>query len=276
MPNLFEGLITRADIANIAVNEQLILDDDRVSVLDAIRSIDVQACPGSGKTTLIATKLILLAKIWPFQHQGVCVLSHTNVAKDEIIDRLKRSNTIEAQCLLNYPHFIGTIQEFVNRFLALPFIRSNGVRDIIIDNDEYVKMAEKLLGLVRFVWFRGTLNGLGDRDAQAAFLRGTFRFISQDGEAIYINKRPRAWQQEVNYQRAIRDLGTLKQYLDERGFFLFRDMYFLAQTACSRNPELRQSLSKRFPYVFLDEMQDTQKFQDELLNEIFPLDEPSL
>lgn len=276
MPQLFEGFITREDIAVVAASEQLILDDERISVLEAMRSIDVQACPGSGKTTLIATKLILLAKNWPFQDQGVCVLSHTNVAKDEIIERLKSSNTIEAQRLLNYPHFIGTIQEFANRFLALPFIRSNGVRDITVDNDVYGKIAEKLLNLGRFRWFKGTLNGLGDNDAQVAFLRGTFRFISQDVEVININKKPRAWRLEANLQRAERDLRTLKQYLDERGIYLFRDMYTHAQKVYSLNTELGKALIERFPFVFVDEMQDTQKYQDELLCDIFPLDDPNL
>lgn len=277
MPHPLEGLITRDDIANVAANEQLILvDGDRISVLEAMRSIDVQACPGSGKTTLIATKLILLAKKWPFHHQGVCVLSHTNVAKNEIIDRLKRSKTIEAQRLLFYPHFIGTIQEFVHRFLALPYIRSKGIRDITVDNDIYAKLAEKLLSLKQFGWLQGTLKGLGDRDAQESFLRGTYRFISPDGEAINIEKKPRSWQQENNYLRASRALDQLKKYLDDKGFFLFRDMYTHAQIACSHNVELANALRERFPCVMFDEMQDTQKFQDELLRVIFPLDDSSL
>src|SRR5210317_869591 len=130
-----DGLINKQDIADIAVSEDLIInDEDRISVLESMGSIDVQACPGSGKTTLIATKLILLAKKWPFQHQGICVLSHTNVAKDEIIGRLERSKTIEVQRLLSYPHFIGTIQEFVNRFLAMPYLRSKGIENITVDN----------------------------------------------------------------------------------------------------------------------------------------------
>lgn len=277
MSHPLEGLITRDDIANVAENEQLILDDDdRISVLEAMRSIDVQACPGSGKTTLIATKLILLAKKWPFQHQGVCVLSHTNVAKNEIIDRLKRSKTIEAQRLLSYPHFIGTIQEFVHRFLALPYIRSKGIRDITVDNDVYAKLAEKLLNLIQFGWLKGTLNGLGDRDAQESFLRGTFRVISPEGDVINISKKPKSWQQDDNYSRAVRALDQLKQYLDEKGFFLFRDMYTHAQMACSHNVELANALRERFPCVMFDEMQDTQKFQDELLRDIFPLDDSSL
>lgn len=277
MSNTLEGLITRDDIADLAANEQLLFgDEERISILEAMRSIDVQACPGSGKTTLIAAKLILLAKKWPFKNQGICVLSHTNVAKDEIIDRLNKSNFIKAKNLLSYPHFIGTIQEFVNRYLALPYIRSNGVQNIIVDNDEYSKVASQLLNLGLFGWFRSTLNGLGNHEAQEAFLRSTYRFISGDEEGVYISRQPRAWQQDANFQRAKRDLNRLKQYLDEKGFYLYRDMYTHAQLALSRNENLKRIIAKRFPCVFLDEMQDTQKFQDEILCKVFPLNDPRL
>ena len=176
MPNPLDCLITRADIAKLAREENLTFDDEeRMAVLEAMHSIDVQACPGSGKTTLIAAKLILLAQKWPYRHQGVCVLSHTNVAKDQIIERLNKSSVFEARQLLSYPHFIGTIQEFVNRFIALPYLRSMGVNDFTIDNDEYVRTAWRLLERVEFAWFRGTLNGLGSIDNQDAFLRSTFR-----------------------------------------------------------------------------------------------------
>lgn len=273
MAQTLEGLITRDDIAGIAKTELLILDDDmRIAVLEAMRSIDVQACPGSGKTTLIATKLVLLAKKWQFQHQGLCVLSHTNVAKDEIIERLKHSKTKEAQRLLSYPHFIGTIQEFVHRFLALPYIRSSGIRDITVDNDEYAKQALNLLEWKQFGWLSGTLKGLGGREEQEAFFKSTFRYASRDTNEINISKNPKAWKQDDNLQKAKRALGQLKQYLDERGCFLFRDMYTHAQEACTNNSELIGALRERFPYVLLDEMQDTQKFQDELLCKIFPID----
>lgn len=270
---MFEGLITRDDVASIAASEQLTLDDeDRISILRSMRSIDVQACPGSGKTTLIATKLILLAKKWPLSHQGVCVLSHTNVAKDQIIDRIERSNSVEAQRLVSYPHFIGTIQEFVNRFLALPHIRSGGVSDVIIDNDEYVRVARKLLERNQFSWFRGTLNGLGDSSSQESFLRMTFRLCSTNGNEVNIDRKPSAWRQSNNLQRAQVALERLKQYLDERGFFLFRDMYTHGQIACSLNEELPSAVRRRFPCVLIDEMQDTQKFQDEILRNVFHLD----
>ncbi|KMK82594.1 UvrD-helicase domain-containing protein [Pectobacterium brasiliense] len=271
MPQSFEGFITHDDITEIAETENLILQDDiRISILKAMNSIDVQACPGSGKTTLIATKLILLAKKWNSPHRGICVLSHTNVAKDEIISRLQRSTSKVAQRLLKYPHFIGTIQEFVHRFLALPYIRSRGIQDITVDNDIYTKQAIKLLELTQLSWFKGTLNGLGNTVEQEAFLRSTFRCISQNVEEINLDKISRRWSPDNNLQRAKRDLGRLKNYLDERGVFLYRDMYTHADKACTNNPELAEVIRARFPFVLIDEMQDTQKFQDELLSKVFP------
>jgi len=277
MANLLEGIISREDIAAVAQSENLNFDDEeRISILESMRSIDVQACPGSGKTTIIAAKLIILAKNWPLSDQGVCVLSHTNVAKDEIIERLKKSKTLEAQRLLSYPHFIGTIQEFTNRFLALPLIRSNGINEVTVDNDEYVGLANKLLEQKQFIWLRGTLNGLGSDEMKDGFLRETCRLITEDGVAVNISKTPRAWQQPANLIRAKRALNQLKGYLDTRGYYLYRDMYTLAQLACNYNSNLCKSLSVRFPCIFVDEMQDTQKFQDELLCEIFALDDPKV
>ena len=85
---------------------------------------DVQACPGSGKTTLVAAKLLILAKKWEEPYEGICVLTHTNVARDEIISRLHDHPA--GFKLTSYPHFIGTIQEFVNQFLATPYARARG------------------------------------------------------------------------------------------------------------------------------------------------------
>jgi superfamily I DNA/RNA helicase len=141
MAKLLNELISREDIAFLAHSEGLNFnDEDRISILESMRSIDIQACPGSGKTTLIAAKLILLAKKWPLSDQGICVLSHTNVAKDEIIERLKKSKTIEAQRLLSYPHFIGTIQEFSGKFVAFPYLRTKKIKINYVDTDMCVDL----------------------------------------------------------------------------------------------------------------------------------------
>ena len=62
--------------------------DPRKEVLKDMTSIDVSACPGSGKTTLLVAKLAILANKWQYRTKGICVLSHTNAARDEIEKRI--------------------------------------------------------------------------------------------------------------------------------------------------------------------------------------------
>src|SRR6266542_5716392 len=99
--------------------------DPRQEVMKSLQSIDVTACPGSGKTTLLVSKLAILAEKWQFRTRGICVLSHTNVARNEI--EISLGSTTTGQHLLSYPHYIGTIHGFVNEFLALPILRSQGI-----------------------------------------------------------------------------------------------------------------------------------------------------
>ena len=107
--------------------------DPRKEVIKDMTSIDVSACPGSGKTTLLVAKLAILANKWNYRTKGICVLSHTNAARDEIEKRL--GHNAVGRYLLAYPHFIGTIHGFVDQFLALPWLRSKGYPIKIVNTE---------------------------------------------------------------------------------------------------------------------------------------------
>jgi len=106
-------------------------DDSRLQAMMNLETGDYEACPGSGKTTLLVAKLAILAARWTPRQQGICVLSHTNAARNEIGDRLSASAS--AGALMRYPHFVGTIHSFVNEFLATPWLRSQGYPIRVID-----------------------------------------------------------------------------------------------------------------------------------------------
>ena len=85
----------------------------------------LQAYAGTGKTSTIVGKLHVLAQkdVWK-SGRGICVLSHTNVAVDEI----RKHVAIHYPAIMEYPNFIGTIQEFVNKFLFAPYLARKGMR----------------------------------------------------------------------------------------------------------------------------------------------------
>ena len=78
-------------------------------------------------------KLAIIAKRMPLENgKGICVLTHTNVAIDEIKSKLKN----QADVLFRYPNFFGTIQNFVDKFLAIPYFNSISEVPVgVIDND---------------------------------------------------------------------------------------------------------------------------------------------
>ncbi|UPQ79728.1 AAA family ATPase [Flavobacterium azooxidireducens] len=92
-----------------------IFDRERIEFITNLDTCDLLAVPGSGKTTALMAKLYCLSKQMPFSDgSGILVLAHTNNAVDEIEKKLKKN----CPHLFEYPNFVGTIQSFVNKYLA--------------------------------------------------------------------------------------------------------------------------------------------------------------
>lgn len=108
-------------------------DNPRVEIIKKDSSCYVQACPGSGKTTALLAKLVILANKLPFADgRGVCVLTHTNVAIDEI----KAKVGPKADVLFSYPNFFGTIQTFLHKYVAAAALHHfYGSQIQYVDND---------------------------------------------------------------------------------------------------------------------------------------------
>lgn len=82
----------------------------------------ISARPGTGKTSTLAEYCLSLVQDWHAHRkrwQGMAVISYTNVARAEIERKIvERGRTSE---LLAIPHFVGTIDAFVNQCIFLPF-----------------------------------------------------------------------------------------------------------------------------------------------------------
>ena len=67
--------------------------------------------------------------------------------------------------------------------------------------------------------------------------------------------------------------SKIRFQLCAKGLFLYSEMYELARQAATSNIDLLGALRSRFKITILDEMQDTQRHQDDLLNLVFPISE---
>lgn len=261
--------ITTADVELVAKELQLRLDDgERIAVLKEVQSCDVQAGPGSGKTTLLSAKLAILAKKWPYRDRGICVLSHTNVARREIEQKLSRSPGLRR--LLQYPHFIGTIQTFVDQFLAIPFLRRERVEVTAVDNDRFAARAWVTLGQ-KFAKAPYAIRQFcrGDDDRARAIVAS----LRLDGAHMGVTH---SMQKVSRFPGPASQTGqaliAVKQALREEGYFRYDDMFAFAEACLFKVPYVAPALRCRFPWVFVDELQDTSAMQDSVIEQVFAAD----
>ena len=79
----------------------------------------VRACPGSGKTYSVAARMAHRIKTWDHKRKGIAALSFTNAAWQEIARQLEIC--FDTSIGTKYPHFLGTIDSFINQYIFLPF-----------------------------------------------------------------------------------------------------------------------------------------------------------
>ncbi|WP_286756428.1 UvrD-helicase domain-containing protein, partial [Enterobacter sp. 56-7] len=224
-------------------------DDSRFQAMLRLDTVDFEACPGSGKTTLLVAKLAVLAMRWPHRQQGICVLSHTNAARNEIGAKL--SNTAAGIALTRYPHFVGTIHSFVNEYLALPWLRSEGVEVRCVDTQ--IALAKR--------W---------------ALLPGNTRWALQQAnltESCLIYTQPdygggrtgNFGSHTPTYQAIV----AARRASSEQGYFCFDEMFIWANQLLDQHSQTIPTLRRRFPLVFIDEAQDNSEAQSALLHRLF-------
>lgn len=246
--------ITDADIDEIeAVLGNVSFDEERRRIIKCLDTVDIQAFPGTGKTTVLVAKLAILAKKWPYANKGICVLSHTNVAREEIEKRL--GNTPVGQKLLSYPHYIGTIHSFADAFLALPFLRSNGYPVSLIDTQIVLKKRFESLN-----------------DYTRAFLNRHYYSESKCESSAYpisIDINAEKLTKETYLKSYISNIINTIDKSQKEGCFTFNEMLCLANYLLSKSALVSKGIQDRFPLLLIDEAQDTNSLQWGIINSAF-------
>ncbi len=230
------------------------LSEEQKVYVQTSGKVILNACPGSGKTTTIAHKLDWLIQNWENSFSagtGIVCLSFTNVAKNEIAEKFREINGFS----LPYPHLISTIDSFVNTYITLPFahkVRDIGKRYRIIDDMNY-------------------LNGIFISNWNLKNQHGTLLHRFDPSKIDYTITNGIAWDGHdksddadfVNYGKAVKKLqfsyGLLK--ISDSAFFAFHIL--------KNYPRLAKYFASKFPYLIIDEAQDTSEIQHSILEILY-------
>lgn len=277
--NVSEEDISYAE--KILLPEGKVFDPERRAFIRNLNTIDLQAVPGSGKTTALLAKLLILERKLPFEDgSGVLVISHTNAAIDEIKVKVYR----HCPRLFSYPNYVGTIQGFVDQFLAIPFsISKFKKKPNRIDNQIYDEAVQRRFPL--------NLNGFEIQEQSNAryYLKANnyenvYRLAYRNGAVCLVKSingneldisRPKSKVNGKDFTDS--EKVRVKEWLikfklsimQSECIMHFDDAYFLAELYINKIAPVKILLQKRFSFVFVDEMQDMDTHQYNLLENIF-------
>ncbi len=250
------------------------LNEERTAYLQARGKIILNACPGSGKTTTIAQKIIELQQLKEVNsYSGIACLSFTNSAKDEINESYSKLSGK----ILSFPNHVSTIDSFINKFITLPFyniLDRKFKRPKILDHtnildemwkinyiDKNGKTKEGLKRPLNFDAYKAKNN----RSIYHLYPPSEIR-IEQDGSYSVKGNQPSPDKVELdkfkNYCKLIKNTQFTK------GLISTGDSAYIALHILRKKPKICQWLSLRFPFIIIDEAQDNSLIQHAIFEEL--------
>ncbi|MCE5169690.1 UvrD-helicase domain-containing protein [Paenibacillus profundus] len=228
--------------------------------IELVESKYIIAGPGAGKTTALSAKIVLLLlnSMRTNQREGICIITKTNVAVEEI-NRILRN---VGQSKMKHPHFIGTIHQFFNTYLATPYIKKvlNPKRIRFGKEEDYTSLLNELAE--RNVYFKNWKDAPRNIAVQKT---SKSKLMFDKSSNNFFLENTTEWDK---FDRHGKHMFNLKWNLKKLGFFSFEDI-FLFSTAAIEDKKTLSLLRKRFRYIFIDEFQDTNSSSIELVNRIF-------
>ena len=241
------------------MSEQMVISSD-----DVLDNYDchfrVSAGPGAGKTYWLTNHIrnVVRRSQRLSATRYIACISYTNVAADEIKERLgDYANRVE----------ISTIHAFLYKCVVKPYLHvvtdddgSHLVDYENVDGHDEHRPSRKLLR----IWLEsaGAWGPLCSKLNECCqYLKKIKWLINNDGEwslgTIGYAGRP-------DYFPSSK-LDSYKPLYWERGVIDHEDVLYFAYRILDEHPQIRKFLSARFPYLFVDEFQDTNPVQTQVL-----------
>jgi superfamily I DNA/RNA helicase len=221
---------------------------------EATGKVVVRACPGSGKTFSVAARIANRVSHWTRPNQGLAAISFTNVAWQEIDQKL--TTVFGLPHYLEYPHFLGTIDSFINKYIFLPhghLVMGCKERPVLV-GDPHSSWNVKKYDTDYDQYFAKVSLGVNDEliypEIQGMFFFGFNKMYNKDGN-------------ESGHARALRES---KQKYWKQGYACQHDANYFAMKILEKYPQVAKAAVGRFPEIILDEAQDTNEVQMRILD----------
>ncbi|TKE96099.1 ATP-dependent helicase [Vibrio kanaloae] len=216
---------------------------------DINRHVFLEACPGSGKTEVVAAKVATEAKRWRKYPGGMAILSFANSATDELKNRVTKYLPIGRSL---FPHFLGTFDSFIYKNIVNPLATQlTGFSGQAGDCTIRIIEGTSTLGF-RTRWGIARRGNIHAHHYSMDLKNGGYIFDTGDSikdrelNAVILE----SWQE--------RDLKETKNRMLAAGYATYRDIEYLALKALTEEKfeKFVQLFAKKYPLIIVDECQD--------------------
>lgn len=221
----------------------------QLKAIESSGKIVLKSCPGSGKTFVVANKMIREVSSWKHKNKGIALLSFTNVANNEVNRQIQYISNIRK---IGHPHFVGTIDSFISQWIFLPFghlimgciDKPYLIQESSVSTIEYAKK----------LWYGQCHASMCDPLDFYIDVDGTIKNLSKSMDnCTVIRKKP---------------CVAFKNYCFARGYATYMDAVCIALKLLETREDIGRLLSRRFPRLIIDEAQDTSAYQMKIVDKL--------
>jgi len=223
----------------------------------------VLAGAGTGKTkTIIARAIELISS--GVNPNNIQIVTFTKKAASEIVNRIKASVDDDSSKGLGGSTFHSWCNQLINKYPNV-FGTSNFT---IIDSDDQLSIMKMICGNKSLQYKKLRIKPQAFLDLYS-FGRNTKRNLTESIKHKLLADKPENQVTELLPQIKADVEAILKNYEKkkrERKYLDYDDMIQLVANRLKKDAKAREVISKRYKYILVDEMQDTNPMQWELLN----------
>lgn len=208
----------------------------------------ILAGAGSGKTRVLVHRIAWLIQVENVSPHQILAVTFTNKAAREMRERLQGLLTTDAMQSNPRSLWVGTFHGIAHRLLKAHWKQAGLPQNFqILDSDDQLRLIKRIY------------QGLELDESHWPYKQSQWFINSQKDEGIRASHLPDS---HDPYTRTMKQIYTAyEQACKQSGLVDFGELLLRSHELWLQQPELRQHYQDRFPFILVDEFQDTNAVQ---------------
>lgn len=228
-------------------------------IIPVDESFKVSAGPGAGKTHWLINHI---KNVVSNSHKlqvvkKVACITYTNVGADTITSRLDIGNDIVEVCTIHSFLYANVVKPYLHLVAEEFEVKTNDM--VVVDDSNFKSggIAAQILNAIGKSWIDTTI-----------FLKGLEKAMWHYESHEYKHYKPKYPQKNGKWFVGNDCYMEFKKWIWRRGYISFDDILYFSYILLSRYPNICKLIKSKYPYVFVDEFQDTVPFVVDFLTQL--------